>query len=183
MWDVRCSETKCWIQMYNHCKQSRASEAHWPYKKRSTEISSGAFIKIHIFQAKYRGFVSYPFHRQPKTPTLPLMHLMSVPRRMKCIQRYISSFEYNFTGQTFVSLRRDKGMKHLVFSAKTLMRQCLPIQCVQSLFIGVHLTNGMEEVSFRCHNIYIRTKHSAPTCESAFTYTDQFQKHFWWRGI
>jgi hypothetical protein len=67
---------------------------------------------------------------------------------MQAIQRYLSSFQYNFTGQTFVPLRRDKGMKHLVFSAKALMRECLPIQCVEALFIGVFLTNGIEEVSW-----------------------------------
>lgn len=73
---------------------------------------------------------------------------MSMSRRLRAIQRYISAFEYNYTGRTFVSLRRDKGMRHLIFSAKLLMRECLPIQCVEALFIGVHLTNGIEEVSF-----------------------------------
>ena len=73
-------------------------------------------------------------------------------RRLYAIQRYISAFEYNFTGRTFVSLRRDKGMRHLVYTAKVLMRECLPIQCVEALFIGVHLTNGFTDVS-RFHKI------------------------------
>ena len=72
---------------------------------------------------------------------------MSMSRRLCAIQRYISAFEYNYTGRTYVPLRRDKGMRHLVYSAKVLMRECLPIQCVEALFIGVQLTNGVEEVS------------------------------------
>lgn len=65
-------------------------------------------------------------------------------RRVRAIQRYISALEYNYTGQSFVSLRRDRGMKHLIFAAKEIIRLSLPIQCVEGLFLAVYFTNGME---------------------------------------
>lgn len=118
------------------------------------EVSTGASNPTYFLQPRS---LSHDFScHQPQTPTPPSINpTMSMPRRMKAIQRYLSSFEYNFTGQTFVSLRRDKGMKHLVFSAKTLMRECLPIQCVEALFIGVFLTNGIEEVSCRHQTFFL----------------------------
>lgn len=82
---------------------------------------------------------------QPPTPSLPLINpTMSTQRRVRAIQRYISALQYNYTGQSFVSLRRDKGMKHLIFSAKALVRESLPIQCVEGLFLAVYFTNGIE---------------------------------------
>ena len=69
---------------------------------------------------------------------------MSVQRKVRAIQRFISALEYNYTGQSFVSLRRDRGMKHLIFAAKAIIRAYLPIQCVEGLFLGVYFTNGME---------------------------------------
>ena len=71
---------------------------------------------------------------------------MSISRKVRSIQRYISALEYNYTGQTFVRKRPGRGMNHLVVTAKTIIRASLPIQCVEALFVAVHLTNKMEEV-------------------------------------
>ena len=82
---------------------------------------------------------------QPQIPSLPLLiPTMSFPRKVRTIQRYILALEYNYTGQQFVQLRRDKGMKHLVFKAKAIIRQSLPIQCVEGLFLAVYFTNGIQ---------------------------------------
>ena len=37
-------------------------------------------------------------------------------------------------------------MKHLVYTAKCMMREPYPIQCVEAVFLAVHLTNSMKEV-------------------------------------
>jgi hypothetical protein len=85
---------------------------------------------------------------KPPKPTLPVINPKSpIVATLRSIQKYIIKFQYNYTGKTFVPLRKDKGMKHLVFSAKEIMRACLPIQCVESVFIAVYLTNGIDRVS------------------------------------
>jgi hypothetical protein len=95
-------------------------------------------------------FILFQYFLQPPIPSLPLVMnpTMSIQRRVRAVQRYISAFEYNYTGQSFVSLRRDKGIKHLIFAAKTIIRESLPIQCVEALFLAVYFTNNMEVCSF-----------------------------------
>jgi len=86
------------------------------------------------------------------TPQIPIRpHLrtkMSIGRKLESIQKYISSFEYNHIGResTFSFPRKDRGMKHLVNLAKVIIREALPIQCVEAVFLAVYLTNGMKEV-------------------------------------
>jgi len=72
---------------------------------------------------------------------------MSMKRKIHKIQQYINKFEYNYTGESYFSLRKDKGMKHLVYTAKCMMREPYPIQCVEAVFLGVHLTNSIKDVS------------------------------------
>lgn len=68
----------------------------------------------------------------PNTP-YPALH--------RTIQRYISSFQYNHTGlPPFFALRRDKGLKHVVAVSKQMIKEGLPIQCVEAVFLGVYLS-------------------------------------------
>ena len=68
----------------------------------------------------------------PNTP-YPTLH--------RTIQRYISSFQYNHTGlPPFFTLRRDKGLKHVVAVSKEMIKEGLPIQCVEAVFLGVYLS-------------------------------------------
>lgn len=76
---------------------------------------------------------------------------MLMKRCLQKIQFYIIAFEYNYTGKQFFVLKRDRGMKHLVYTAKCIMREVFPIQCVDAVFLSVHLTNGMEKVRVFAH--------------------------------
>lgn len=72
----------------------------------------------------------------PPTPQwLPYL-TASTQRKIRQIQNYINEFEYNHTGQTFFKTKRNRGMKHLLYTAKFIMREALPIQCVEALFLG-----------------------------------------------
>lgn len=84
---------------------------------------------------------SYP------VPTYPsLQPNMSMKRKLGKIQKYINSLQYNHTGKHFFNTRRDGGMKHLIYTAKVIMREALPIQCVEALFLAVYLTDGIDEL-------------------------------------
>ena len=84
---------------------------------------------------------------------MPLLRqTMSMQQKLESIQKYISSFEYNHIGRdtTFLFPRKDRGMMHLVNLAKVIIRESLPIQCVEAVFLAVYLTNGIKEV---CQNL------------------------------
>lgn len=68
---------------------------------------------------------------------------MSTKAKVAAVSRYINSFEYNHTGQGYFNLRRDRGVKHVTTTAKDIMREALPIQCVEAVFVAFFLTADM----------------------------------------
>lgn len=64
---------------------------------------------------------------------------------MTALQRFINSFEYNYTGRNYFDLRRNLGMTHICQTAKKIISEALPIQCVEAVFLAVYLTMGMED--------------------------------------
>lgn len=78
---------------------------------------------------------------------IPRLASQSIRRRIKQIQHFILQFQYNHTGVAFFATKRNRGMKHMVYTAKLIMKEALPIQCVEAVFLGVHLTNGLKSVS------------------------------------
>lgn len=85
--------------------------------------------------------------RRP-VPQLPQMinHRCTVQERLADVQKYINSLEYNHTGVSYVRKRRDRGSAHVMITAKELIRESLPIQCVEAVFIALYLTHDMNEV-------------------------------------
>jgi hypothetical protein len=69
-----------------------------------------------------------------------------VPARLHAIQRFICSFEYNYSGVPFVTLRKDRGFLNVITSAKEIIAKALPIQCIEAVFLGGYLTLDMREV-------------------------------------
>jgi len=76
---------------------------------------------------------------------------LSLDEKIWRIQSFINAFQYNYTGKSFFKkdMRRDRGINHITNIAKDIMRQALPIQCVEALFLGIHLTNTMKNELIR----------------------------------
>lgn len=53
---------------------------------------------------------------------------------------------YNYTGETFFVKKKDRGFRHVTYTAKLIIRDALPIQCVEAVYLGAFLTAGMSEV-------------------------------------
>ncbi|CBN74564.1 conserved unknown protein [Ectocarpus siliculosus] len=66
--------------------------------------------------------------------------------KLKHIQSYITSLEYNYTGEAFFVKKKDRGFRHVTSTAKLIIREALPIQCVEAVFVGAYLTADMAEV-------------------------------------
>lgn len=88
-----------------------------------------------------------PLPSPPPHPYPPPSHLTRPPPSTpyptlhRHLQRYISTFTYNHTGlPPFFKMRKDRGMKHIVNISKQIIKEGLPIQCVEAVFLGVYLT-------------------------------------------
>ena len=102
-------------------------------------------------------------------PALPVFtREVSIRKRLVAYQKFISSFEYKYTGQNYFLLRRDRGFAHLMSMAKEIMNEALPIQCIEAVFLGVYLTCGLSEVNLRPQVL---------CCFTPLTYCDPANPH------
>ena len=62
------------------------------------------------------------------------------------IQAFIESFQYNYTGQPFIRMNKSRGAAHIFSVSKKLIRESLPIQCVEAVFLGSYLTSGFTDL-------------------------------------
>jgi hypothetical protein len=62
------------------------------------------------------------------------------------IQKFIESFQYNYTGKPFFVLKKNGGIQHLVTVTKQMIQHCVPIQCVEAVFIGIYLSAPLRDV-------------------------------------
>lgn len=58
---------------------------------------------------------------------------------------------YNYTGEEFFVKKKDRGFRHVTSTAKLIIREALPIQCVDAVFLGAYLTSEMTEVIHTRH--------------------------------
>jgi tubulinyl-Tyr carboxypeptidase len=78
---------------------------------------------------------------------VPILDMASsrtaIIENVRRIQAYIESFEYNYTGKPFIRMNKSKGALHVFNVSKQLIKEQLPIQCVEAVFLGTHLTAPM----------------------------------------
>jgi Vasohibin len=65
--------------------------------------------------------------------------------KLRSIQLFIESFEYNYSGKPYIILKKSASIRTIVANSKQLIRIALPIQCVEAVFIGCHLTISMTQ--------------------------------------
>uniref|UniRef100_T1IQU1 Vasohibin n=1 Tax=Strigamia maritima TaxID=126957 RepID=T1IQU1_STRMM len=59
------------------------------------------------------------------------------------VQDYMEKLQYNHTGTQFFEIKKNKSMASLMETAKAMMRESLPIKCLESVVLGICLTNGL----------------------------------------
>mmetsp|Transcript_15410 Transcript_15410/g.51727 ORF Transcript_15410/g.51727 Transcript_15410/m.51727 type:complete len:318 (-) Transcript_15410:152-1105(-) len=86
----------------------------------------------------------------PPRPDVPRLNLTSDPTsRHRMIQKYIEGFEYNFTGENFFNVkgvRQNQSLFRVLEVAKRVIRECLPIKCVEAVYLGIYLTQTMSDI-------------------------------------
>ena len=83
----------------------------------------------------------------PIAQTLDLTGFTSIPDMVRRVQSYIEHFQYNYTGKPFIRMNKSRGISHIHNVSKQLIKESLPIQCVEAVFLGTTLTSGISELT------------------------------------
>lgn len=79
-------------------------------------------------------------------PPLSFPPSLPVADRLEKIQKYMIELEYNHTGTQFYEIRKNRPVTGLMECAKEMIREALPIKCLEAVILGIYLTNGMSGV-------------------------------------
>eukprot|EP00794_Sanderia_malayensis_P009855 gene9855-10866_t len=93
----------------------------------------------------------------PKTviPSLPSTNpSMSLLQKLEGIQNYMNQLQYNHTGMQFFEVKKCRSISGLMEVAKQIIKESLPIKCLEAVILSIYLTTGMTElqrftISFR----------------------------------
>ncbi|KAL5008144.1 hypothetical protein ScPMuIL_013725 [Solemya velum] len=89
---------------------------------------------------KIRSCKDLPQMPVPQVPSFPPM--MLVCERLEKIQNYMNTLQYNHTGTQFFEIRKNRPISGLMEIAKDMIRDSLPIKCLEAIILGIYLTNG-----------------------------------------
>lgn len=124
------------------------------------EVDQDAELEAAI--AAIRGNKDLP---RPPYPTLPNMNAPApMSAKIAAVQAYIEKLSYNFTGVNYFDVRKHRQMSRILETGREVTRQALPIKCVEAVFVGTYLTQGLKELervplSFRSQIDGVTYKH------------------------
>lgn len=86
----------------------------------------------------------------PSRNELPRLAMSASPvSRHLSIQAYIEAYEYNFTGENFFNVkgvRQNQSLFRVLDVAKRVIRESLPIKCVEAVYLGIYCTQSMPDI-------------------------------------
>jgi hypothetical protein len=84
-----------------------------------------------------------PFQNAKDLPKVPRPALpefdsnSSFVHKMAQINGFITQFEYNYIEQYFFNIDRSRSLYSIIRTAKEIIRESLPIRCVEGTFLGM----------------------------------------------
>ncbi|XP_071962530.1 tubulinyl-Tyr carboxypeptidase 2-like [Antedon mediterranea] len=77
-------------------------------------------------------------------PVVPTFHEGStVSEKIKAVQTYMKNLHYNHTGTQFFEIRKNRPLTGLMDSAKEMIKESLPIKCLEAVILAIYLTNSL----------------------------------------
>ena len=119
--------------------ESEQREEEWTPRCASSEVELQQLLE------EITTHKRLPVKARPKEPRLYAG--MCMRKKLHSIQQFISGFEYNHTQENYFRVRKDLGMKRIVSTAKEIIREALPIKCIEAVFLGCYLTNEFMDVN------------------------------------
>ena len=62
------------------------------------------------------------------------------------MQEYITAFQYNHTSSTYFDQNKQRPLCRILSTARDIVRQGLPIKCVEAVFLALLLTSGWKDL-------------------------------------
>ncbi|CBZ28141.1 conserved hypothetical protein [Leishmania mexicana MHOM/GT/2001/U1103] len=93
-----------------------------------------------------------PFHNQEDLPDPPRPSETAIPRdrpsveQVPFIQKQISILSYNHLPRTFFSLEKHRSLQSILFTAKEVLYEALPIRCLEATFVALHYTQTLRDI-------------------------------------
>ncbi|DAZ96931.1 TPA: hypothetical protein N0F65_012034 [Lagenidium giganteum] len=84
---------------------------------------------------------------EPPIPKVPLMNgKTSTKAKLVAIQAFLNALEYNYTGTLYFDVNKNRSFKSIVSTAKEIVNEALPIQCLEAVFVSSYLTASLSDV-------------------------------------
>uniref|UniRef100_A0A8C5EDJ0 Tubulinyl-Tyr carboxypeptidase 2-like n=1 Tax=Gouania willdenowi TaxID=441366 RepID=A0A8C5EDJ0_GOUWI len=93
---------------------------------------------------RIRNAAGLPKHPVPSIPTFKPS--MSGSDWLQAIQNYMKALQYNHTGTQFFEIKKSRPLCGLMETAREMIRESLPIKCLEAVILGIYLTNGLTSV-------------------------------------
>ncbi|KAI5684605.1 Vasohibin [Leishmania braziliensis] len=93
-----------------------------------------------------------PFYDQEDLPDPPRPSETAIPRdrpsaeQIPFIQKQISILSYNHLPRTFFSLEKHRSLQSILFTAKEVLDEALPIRCLEATFVALHYTQTLHDI-------------------------------------
>ncbi|XP_061757144.1 tubulinyl-Tyr carboxypeptidase 2 [Nerophis ophidion] len=103
---------------------------------------------------KIRNAAYLPKHHVPSLPTFKPS--MSVQDWLVLVQNFMKALQYNHTGTQFFEIKKNRPLSGLMETAREMIRESLPIKCLEAVILGIYMTNGLMSlerfpISFKTH--------------------------------
>ncbi|KAL3666660.1 hypothetical protein V7S43_008289 [Phytophthora oleae] len=93
---------------------------------------------------KVKAMTILPEPPEPKLPSFGPK--VSMKSKLHAVQNLITSLEYNYTGTLYFDVNKNRSFKSIANTAKEILKEGLPIQCLEAVFLGAYLTAGFSNL-------------------------------------
>eukprot|EP00467_Chlorarachnion_reptans_P023419 CAMPEP_0114500532 /NCGR_PEP_ID=MMETSP0109-20121206/8014_1 /TAXON_ID=29199 /ORGANISM="Chlorarachnion reptans, Strain CCCM449" /LENGTH=336 /DNA_ID=CAMNT_0001678199 /DNA_START=1 /DNA_END=1008 /DNA_ORIENTATION=+ len=125
-------------------ENAQSNVYQYPLKTKS-EISSMSVAEI---KAELKRLSEGKVKLNPMKSRTPLNYSsikgLPVSQQLASMNKYIRSFQYNFIGKEYFHPDKTLPLQRVMNIAKTIIRDCLPIKCLEATFLGIYLTREVE---------------------------------------
>ncbi|GAX80038.1 hypothetical protein CEUSTIGMA_g7477.t1 [Chlamydomonas eustigma] len=81
----------------------------------------------------------------PPRPVVPKnLEKLPIRERLMSVQKVIASIEYNHSPGYFYNVSKDRPFSRIMDTAREVLREAMPIKCIEAVFLGALLTAGWE---------------------------------------
>ncbi|RLN97389.1 hypothetical protein BBJ28_00008820 [Nothophytophthora sp. Chile5] len=102
--------------------------------------------ELHDAWQKVKTMTSLPELSEPKLPVSDHLRLSANTLVDFLTSALLSSSRYNYTGTLYFDVNKNRSFKSIVNTAKEILKEALPIQCLEAVFLAAYLTAGLSHL-------------------------------------